>query len=1043
MTTIRRTGTILRGLLALAVLVVLVVGVPVVLVATIGNPIPDQWAWTEPLSATVLLGLLALVAWVLWGQLVVCVLVEAIAEVRAATGRSADWMARMPGTFGGQQALARNLVHAVVAIGVTTTALGSAAPLLDRAHAEAVPTTIDPAPQATDRGTAPMVVAAPKHRVVATVTVERGDTLWSLAEQHLGAGERWREIAAINTGRTMNDGTTFNDSHTIVPGWTLAIPAPVSAAANAVTVQPGDTLWGIAEEQYGDGTKWDRIYQSNRTVIEDPHWIYVGEQLRVPQLRTDTDNEQEPADTTSEGPSHSEEQEPVEPPEQKPPPGLGQSQPNTTDSDADRESTPTSDPSEDLEDDSVAPVVMRAFVGAGAMLACFLLAGYVARRRGQTRRRRSGRVIAATKSDNVAIEAALRTAGPTVADDVDVLEGALRGLVGIPDGVPDVAAVRLGSEQIELVLNQPRMDAPDPWVAGQAGARWTVDKYRLEVDTDGPAPYPALVCIGEDEVGAAWFIDLEAAGLVTLTGDEKACGDVARFIAADLAANRWSDTVHLICASIDAELGHIDPDRIEFVAEADPEVLVKRATRIREIKEANGIDVLEGRSDPNLGDNWTPTVVVAACVLPTPDSEVIADLSDYVAGGRAAIALVGICGQPGSVGMTIEVADDGTADIGWARVRLNRLTSDEAIAIGNAFADLDADDEEASNNEISEHGVNAGIADALGALRRELIDERSEDGGLGSLLPEPDEDYLGAAATTSDDIRVLAPPVRADAVENIDDLDPTLDADIEAWFDPTSPTPKLRVLGPIELQVDGQIPERAKSRVAYLTEVCAYLACHPGGRTAQQMAESFYVRPGTIHKRLEELRLWLGEDPATGGPRVPEAKLSGPGAIRGVGNYVVTGVLHDADLFRRLRIRAQLRGSDGIEDLNTALRLVEGQPFDQQRVGGYGWLVEAGTDHHLAAAVVDVAHIVATDALAANQPERADWAAKIGILASPYEDKPHLDLVAAKQAMGHTAEAEALLRDAVLNRSDEGFAPPDPSQRERDVLSRRSVAMEA
>lgn len=153
----------------------------------------------------------------------------------------------------------------------------------------------------------------------------------------------------------------------------------------------------------------------------------------------------------------------------------------------------------------------------------------------------------------------------------------------------------------------------------------------------------------------------------------------------------------------------------------------------------------------------------------------------------------------------------------------------------------------------------------------------------------------------------------------------------------------------------------------------------------------------------------------------------------------MTGVLHDADLFRRLRIRAQLRGSNGVEDLATALRLVEGQPFDQQRIGGYGWLVEAGTDHHLAAAVVDVAHLVATDALAAGKPGQAEWAASLGILASPYEDKPRLDLVAAKRAMGDAAEAEALLRASVLNRSDDGFAPPDQSQPVLEMLRRRSA----
>ena len=81
----------------------LVVGVPALLVGTVGNPIPDQWTWTSPLTTGALLGLLACVAWVFWAQLVVCVVVETIAEIRLATGHSADWLARVPGTFGGNR----------------------------------------------------------------------------------------------------------------------------------------------------------------------------------------------------------------------------------------------------------------------------------------------------------------------------------------------------------------------------------------------------------------------------------------------------------------------------------------------------------------------------------------------------------------------------------------------------------------------------------------------------------------------------------------------------------------------------------------------------------------------------------------------------------------------------------------------------------------------------------------------------------------------------------------------------------------------------
>jgi nucleoid-associated protein YgaU len=51
------------------------------------------------------------------------------------------------------------------------------------------------------------------------------------------------------------------------------------------TVQAGDCLSTIAErdEIYADWTKWPRIYRANLDKIEDPVWIYPGEQLTIPR----------------------------------------------------------------------------------------------------------------------------------------------------------------------------------------------------------------------------------------------------------------------------------------------------------------------------------------------------------------------------------------------------------------------------------------------------------------------------------------------------------------------------------------------------------------------------------------------------------------------------------------------------------------------------------------------------------------------------------------------------------------------------------------
>lgn len=67
-------------------------------------------------------------------------------------------------------------------------------------------------------------------------------------------------------------------------------PAPADAPSGApgaraeiLTVQPGNTLWAIARETYGDGLLYVRVFEANRDQIRDPDLIYPGQVFALPE----------------------------------------------------------------------------------------------------------------------------------------------------------------------------------------------------------------------------------------------------------------------------------------------------------------------------------------------------------------------------------------------------------------------------------------------------------------------------------------------------------------------------------------------------------------------------------------------------------------------------------------------------------------------------------------------------------------------------------------------------------------------------------------
>src|SRR6478752_4029950 len=290
-------GRLLRSLSALIVLVAVLVGAPIALwvlgrgLLPAGVPsLGDVWeGLTSRDTGGVFLGLLVVIGFMAWAVFTVCVVLEIAALL---TGRRRAWripLLRVP------QAAATALISVIltgtVILGAASTAIAQQTPAVDLHQSLSAGTAAATvrAPATTPRQTpTPPPAAATQAPAAGTAwTVARYDTFWGIADKTLGDGRRYPEIVELNVGIAQADGGAVRDSSTNLEiGWQLRLPAdadappPAPAApVDAVTVQQGDTLSGIALEQLGDATRYPELAALNG--ISNPDLINPGEVIRI------------------------------------------------------------------------------------------------------------------------------------------------------------------------------------------------------------------------------------------------------------------------------------------------------------------------------------------------------------------------------------------------------------------------------------------------------------------------------------------------------------------------------------------------------------------------------------------------------------------------------------------------------------------------------------------------------------------------------------------------------------------------------------------
>lgn len=240
----RRFGHLAAGLFRLAVLAGLLAGVPYGLVTQIGWPLPrtfprtaeqvlpqlQQWL-TTPVTDQVVLNLLAVAMWILWGSFTASVIVEFPSRIRGVVPRRVPVLAPM-------QSLAGWLLTGITAGMLATGTLAAPAP----SAADPVPTLTQVVPDAAPAGGATTAnTAGPGTAGVEAASytttgggdrpdradeqllheVARGDWMWHIAGRYLGDEDRYPEIAQLNP--TYTDRYEDYPDH-IEPGDQLVLP---------------------------------------------------------------------------------------------------------------------------------------------------------------------------------------------------------------------------------------------------------------------------------------------------------------------------------------------------------------------------------------------------------------------------------------------------------------------------------------------------------------------------------------------------------------------------------------------------------------------------------------------------------------------------------------------------------------------------------------------------------------------------------------------------------------------------------------------------
>lgn len=821
------------------------------------------------------------------------------------------------------------------------------------------------------------------------VLVQIGDSLSRIAAAHLGDSDRWAEIWDENRDRTMSDGRVFNDPHLIQPGWTLRLPTSVETptadvppgvdAEPAVIETPadedapvGDQVPVVEDVSAAVEENADSEPVDGSPVIEDAP---VGQASVPGPVPTATDASD--VDTTDVEVATPVDRPIVVSPVPRPetPAGPVDAAPQP----GDRAATPPPRVADAQSDDSAesTPLATFATLAAGGLAFAGLVALLDRRRRRRRSFRPVGRTIAPPPDHLNTAERVIRSAARL--DIAERVSAAIRALGPHLAALPAPTRSRyvLADDTTVTVFLEQDLQPPAGWSYGSEPNSWscTLDDDQLSAVAHDWTPWPAMIPLGNTPDGAYVLVDLEAIGILSLTGDHLASRSVLAALIVALSASPFTEMMTVLDDDTTAvhrfdDLGHFR------LAVADIDRLVDR---------------LSTWPSP-LTDGTAHLLALRADVSPDCEPCIAAVANDLTDAQRNALDRLNYRNEPIAVITT-------DTELGHTELVIN---SDHTTAL--------------FDRTVTCHHLDPIINDRIGDLIKDADSARFVD-------VTPGEQYAKDASATAHVIELDSTEPRPAVLESdtepvgevivaSEDLRlPEVQLALDTDTDDDGPFWDIRILGDIEIKHDdfGDL-SRGRRR-----ELLTLLAVNSGGLTAQQLGLLLFppdsdVEPGgsqdavgnseaAVKPRISELRKALGGGSTSVGHRyLPRAANS---------RYRAAHVRLDSDhLF--VLVDAAHRCTDTqhrINALAAALQLVRG-PIGRGELTAWAW-----ASQHLAtieAGIVDAGLELAELATLQQNWKLVDWAATRTQLANPYEQRGLPYAIRARQELGDRSGIQRL-----------------------------------